>query len=423
MDKRRSQGRHLFTGEIVLYVLLLLVLVVGLSSAAFGAGNGPAKIKVGAGLSLTGMVSSGGKDIEIAYKIAVSHINGAGGVYVKEFDKKIPIELIVYDSESSPPKLTSRLEKLVTVDKVDALLGDYTSFMAIAGAPIAEKYKIPWVGGTCNVESLFEAKYTCSYCIGLDAKAQIQSFFAALDRLPEADRPTKFADFQLQNDWGLDCAKYLKELCEGSGGKRKLVYVGKYAMEGNDFSSIIMEAKAAGADAIWGVPMPDQAVKMLQQMKQLRYSPKAICFIRGPDLGNFWEIMGEDTNYVMADGAFIPSFTYPKAQDLARDWKKQAPKVEIGGPAGLGYASVQVLADAIERAGTLKKEAVIKALTETDLVTVTGRVQFVKNGGGRSIVPLALMQWQNGNREEVVSPKEQITAPVLILKPWDQRQK
>jgi hypothetical protein len=79
------------------------------------------------------------------------------------------------------------------------------------------------------------------------------------------------------------------------------------------------------------------------------------------------------------------------------------------------------LADAIERAGTLDKETVIKAIADTDLVTVIGRVRFVKGGGGRSKVSLSLMQWQNGKREEVVSPPDQITAPVLVLTPWDKR--
>jgi hypothetical protein len=58
------------------------------------------------------------------------------------------------------------------------------------------------------------------------------------------------------------------------------------------------------------------------------------------------------------------------------------------------------VADAIERAGTLNKKAVIKAIADTDLVTVIGRVGFVKGVGGRSIVSLSLMQWQNGKREE-----------------------
>jgi branched-chain amino acid transport system substrate-binding protein len=421
MEKTKNQALFIVIVVVCSLLSLSLFAPMVLEQPAALAADAPKTIKVGTGISLTGIVAAGGKDMLTAYNIAIKDINDEGGVFLKEFNKKTPIELIAYDSESNPTKLVQRLEKLISVDKVDALLGDFSSFMAIAGAPIAEKHRVPLVAGTCNVESLFDQKYLCSYCIGLDARSQILSFLAALDRIPENQRPTKIADFQLQTDWGVDCGKALKELCDKGERGYKLVYVGKYTVQTNDFTSLLMEARAAGADAIWGVPMPDQSVTMIRQMKQLNYSPKAVCLIRGPDLGNFWEIMGEDASYIMADGEFIPSFTYPKAQDFVRDWKRDAPGVAVGGPGGLAYAAVQILANGIERAGTLNKEAVIKAIADTNLVTVVGRVRFVKNGGGRSIVPLSLMQWQKGVREEVVSPPDQITASVLILKPWDKR--
>src|SRR5512135_813544 len=64
----------------------------------------PPTIKVGAVISLTGAMASGGKDLRPGYEIAVRHINDAGGVFVKEYNKKIPIELIILDDESDAVK-------------------------------------------------------------------------------------------------------------------------------------------------------------------------------------------------------------------------------------------------------------------------------------------------------------------------------
>lgn len=381
----------------------------------------PSTIKFGASMAQTGPVAAGGQDMAIAYKVAIDHVNKAGGIYVKEFDKKIPVQLIMYDSESDPGKLTARHENLITVEKVDVMLGDYTSFLASASWPIAEKYKMPCVAGTCNVESLFDSKFQYSFCIGLDAPGQIRAFLSALDQLPEKDRPKKIGDMQQQTDWGLDCAKFLEEECSKPGSPYQLAYVGKYSMMDQDFSSIILEAKNAGCDALWGVPMPDQAIAMIRQMKELNYTPKAVCFIRGPDLGNFYDIMGPDAEGMMSDGEFLPTFTYPMVKEFTESLKVVAPDLKPGGPAGMAYAAVQIMANAIERAGTLNKEAIKNAVAATDMITVIGPVKFIKDGGGRSITSTNLMQWQDGVRKLVVGPKDQVNASVKVLVPWNQR--
>jgi len=59
------------------------------------AAEAPATIKLGAVIALTGAMASGGKDVRAGYEIAIKHINDAGGVFVKEYNKKLPLELII----------------------------------------------------------------------------------------------------------------------------------------------------------------------------------------------------------------------------------------------------------------------------------------------------------------------------------------
>src|SRR5438094_8615625 len=109
--------------------LLLVLAAFCLVLAACGAPGTatPDKIAVGAVVPLTGRYAAGGEQIKNGYELAVEAINGAGGVDVKEFGKKIPLKLVIQDDESDPTKTVQRLETLYTSDQVLAYLGGFGS--------------------------------------------------------------------------------------------------------------------------------------------------------------------------------------------------------------------------------------------------------------------------------------------------------
>ena len=106
----------------------------------------PAAIEIGASIPLTGKFGSLGTQVKPGYEYAVKDINAAGGVYVKEYDKKIPLKLTIYDDESDPTKAVSKLETLFSDQKVVAYLGGAGSDMHVATTAIAEKNKVPYLG-------------------------------------------------------------------------------------------------------------------------------------------------------------------------------------------------------------------------------------------------------------------------------------
>ncbi len=405
------KGRFGILAGIVCFSLCLMPFMVGQSRA-----EAPASIKVGASIALTGKFAGGGVDVADGYKIAMKHINENGGIYVKEYDKKIPIEIIIYDDESDPNKTVARLEKLHSIDKVAAYLGGFSSAMNTAGLAIAEKNKVPWVGVTIAAEGVFSQgfKYTFAPC--MFSFMEVTAFFDALDSLPKDQRPKKIANFELQSDWGIECGKYLKKF--GAERGYEIALTEKYAGGTSDFSSLIMAAKTAGCDAVFSVPTPPQSMTLIKQMKELNYAPPVTCFIRGPDLSSYWEVMGKDANYILTCGEWTADMKYPGNEKLVTDFRAEKNKEIIGMQVGCGYGAVQVLADAIERAGTLKRDAIRDALTKTDLMTVRGRVTFDERNIG--LVPYSLCQWQNGKLEVVTNP-DYTTAKVLPAPPWDQR--
>jgi len=101
------------------------------------------EILIGAINSMTGPEAMVGTEHRWAYQLAVDDINAAGGVYVKELGKKLPMRLIVVDDKSSIPDAAAGVEKLIKLEKVDFILGSVSSELNVSGYSVAEKYKKP----------------------------------------------------------------------------------------------------------------------------------------------------------------------------------------------------------------------------------------------------------------------------------------
>jgi ABC-type branched-subunit amino acid transport system substrate-binding protein len=117
------------------------------------------KIVFGQAVSLSGPLASGNAAASSPYyDLWVKDVNAAGGIYVKEYGKKLPVELIIYDDKSDVGTMTKLLEKLIVEDKVDFILPPWGTGMLFAAATIAQKYNYILVGGAWNEKSSAGAK-------------------------------------------------------------------------------------------------------------------------------------------------------------------------------------------------------------------------------------------------------------------------
>jgi branched-chain amino acid transport system substrate-binding protein len=120
-----------------------------LATAIFGAGCGVAnaadEIVLGAAVSLTGKYSVNGKNTQDGYNLAVKVINDKGGIKVG--DKQYKLKVVYYDDESTSARGAQLVERLIDQDKVNFILGPYSSALTKAIAPITEKYRVPMVEG------------------------------------------------------------------------------------------------------------------------------------------------------------------------------------------------------------------------------------------------------------------------------------
>jgi branched-chain amino acid transport system substrate-binding protein len=142
-------------------------------------------------------------------------------------------------------------------------------------------------------------------------------------------------------------------------------------------------------------------------------------FIRGPDVSTYGDALGKDANYVVSDGNWDERMRYPGNDRVVKDYRAKYPNVSsIGIPVGCSYAALQILAKAIEMAGTLDREKLRNTIGKVEMMTVRGPIKFRENGS--AIIKYGWRQWFNG-KNVLIWPKDVAVGEFLLAPPWDKR--
>src|SRR4051812_12369051 len=264
------------------WMLVLALLALPLPAAA-------QTVKLGAVVPLTGRYGPGGAQVRAGYEIAVEHINAGGGG--TGGNRRLPPQPVVLDDESDATKTVARLETLAA-QQVVAYLGGFGSDLHAAAASVAEKNRIPYLGIAFALNKIHQQgfKYLFSpFWKSPDIGRHTQGL---LSLIPAADRPKTVAVFQEKTDWGAEMAAAWTEAGKAAG--YKVVVHGEYAPGAKDFSDLILKAKAARTDAVFGVPTPPDGMTIVRQMKELGYTPKLTVLIRAPDSAPWTKNLGKD---------------------------------------------------------------------------------------------------------------------------------
>jgi branched-chain amino acid transport system substrate-binding protein len=382
--------------------IILVLLSMNLGLLVFGSKGIAQTVKVGAVVPLTGRYAALGAQVRAGYEIGVEQTNAAGGVTIG--GKKMPIELTMLDDESDPTKTVARLETLATQGVV-AYLGGAGSDLHAAAASIGDKNKIPYLGIAFALNSIHKQGLRYLFSPFPKSPDLTKETFVFLDALiPAPQRPRKVALILERTDWGKEMGSLWESFAKQN--KYDLVASGEYAPGAKDFSDLILKAKTAGAEAVFTVPSPPDGMTMVKQMKELDFSPKASIFIRASDPPVWSQNLGKDGDYVLLSPGWHFAARYPKVAELNEAYQKlfKRPADPLVGPA---YACVQILADALPRAGALDRDKLRDAVAATNMMTVVGPVRFRSDGTGE--VTVFFQQWLKG-KQELIWPKEFATA-------------
>jgi len=406
----------------VLVILLVVGLIFSLVSMGVLAQERPV-IKLGCAVALTGRLARGAACYVESYNLAVDYINSHGGVKIG--NTTYNFEIIYYDDASDPSASATLVEKLVTQDHVNFLIGPYTSGITFADSAIAEKYQIPMITAAGASENIYSRGF--KYVFGLLSPAG--RYFAPIFKMCTDVRltetftplPSKVALLYADGKFDISCAEGTKKMIEEKYPQFQLVLYEKYTVGQTDFTTLLTKVKNSGADILLNSGHETETLAIVQQLEELRANLNIVAFTIGTTYPDFREVLGADANYFYGTPNWAAEirFTDPIFESTA-DYVKLHTNTYSYTPnyhTSAGTAILEIYKLAIEKAGTLNSKAVRDEIAAFDQELQFGHVSFMDNGQiSRDTV---LIQIQN-NEIVLVYPSEN-PSPLYPMPHWSER--
>jgi branched-chain amino acid transport system substrate-binding protein len=410
MVKQIKKGR--WFGGLMVGVGIILCAYIGISFAAD-------EVKIGASISLSGKLTREGNGLKEGYEFWADFVNEKGGIEVG--GKKYKVQMIYYDDESNPQRAAKLTEKLITEDKVNFILGPYSSGIAIATSGISERYRYVTILPLANSDKIYMTGY--KYVFGVLPVAS-KDMVPIMDLcLKQSPKPTRLAVIAANSVYPIMVADGLREYSKTAGVE--LVYFEKFPDDTSDLSSMLSVVKSKNPDLLFEAGYYEHSIMINRQLKDLGWTPKSLAYSVGPQLPEFAETLKKDGEGAMAVAYWHRALQYKdpifgSAQEYAELMKKKYGKYPIHVHAD-GTAAGLLLQRALKDAGSLDQEKIRNALLKLEMKdTIVGPIKFDNNG--RNIwASTAVIQVQ-GIDQKVVYPEKAANAKFLYpLTPWSQR--
>lgn len=383
------------------------------------------KIVVGHPACLSGSQAKAGEQAINGIKAIVDWVNTTrGGVAVG--GKKLMLEYKYYDCESKKEQVTSLLEKLITVDKVNFTIAPYSSGLTLAGAPIADKFRIIYMDHGGASDTIFKQGYEyIVQTIGPGTRYHV----GTLEMLSKAAPKDKRLALAYKDD------EFARSVMEGAKENAprlgyEIVFERTYPKDVSDLTPLLSDLKASNPDVIIGGGHFPDGQLFARQLADLNIKPKALSLIAAVTLPAFKDALGGLANGTMGPShwEYGVTFSKEKAEKAGETWigpsqdefvalfKKAAGKDLMpeyhGAEAG---ASILALVLGVEKADSLDSDKVRKALGELKFTSFYGGWDVDETGKqiGHSMIDA---QWQNGELK-IVWPPDAATGNLIYPKP------
>ena len=385
---------------------VLLALSVAAAGAPVGAqGSGP--IRLGASLSLTGTYAKLGRNQHEGYKLCERDLNAKGGLLGRK------VEFVVYDDQSAPPTAVRLYEKLITEDKVDGVMGPYSSPVTEAAANVTEKYKKVMVSPLAATTSIFRKGRKYIFMVISPAEGYLEGLVdiaakRGLKTVAVVNEDTLFSKAAAAG--AVEHAK-----------KRGLqvVYQEAYPKGNTDFSALLTKVRSLNPDVIAAATYFDDAVALTRQMKELAVNPRMYGVTVGGDLPEFYDTLKQNAEYIYGATQWEPALPYPGQKEFLAAYTKKF-KHEPSYHAAAGYAGCLIYGEAVKRAGTLDADKVREQLLKMEIKTAFGDYK-VEPDGFQVAHKMVMLQWQDGKRV-VVWPDDLASGKMRYPTPeWGKR--
>lgn len=369
-------------------------------------------VKIGYAISKTGP-NAGGAGITTLpnYQLWVKEVNDAGGLELPD-GKRLPIEVIEYDDRSSAEEVVRSIERLATQDKVDFILPPWGTGFNLAVAPLFDRFGYPQLAVSAVTDKApeFVRRWKKSFWLLGGGSDYTDALAGLLTKAHgEGKINNKIAMISVADGFGIDLVTAARPSFKEAAFD--VVYDVTYPAGTTDFTPMINEAAASGADTFVAFSYPPETFAITQQAQVAKFSPKVLYLGVGTGFPDYGAKNGANAEGIMSLGGIDPK------NEANAAYRKRHEEVIGKAPDLWGsvvtYASLQMLEQAIKRRG-LDRDAVSEELSTGTFETALGEVKLEDNQlrklwfGG---------QWQNGQFVAVAPVEREGAVPAILPKP------
>jgi branched-chain amino acid transport system substrate-binding protein len=375
-----------------------------------------------------------GKEAHKAVQIAVSEINARGGVNVggtKRLLKVAATDLRDAAPGVPVPEALLGLEKIILEKKPAAIVvGPFRSEALIAGMDIIAKYKVPMLGtiamspGSEKKVKADPEKYKYIFRTCLNAVHLVKYLAGNMALINKEFGFNKVFVMHQDVAWARATAGFVKKMYFDKAGW-EILGMEAYPTGTSDFSSALMKARAKGAQVIMVIfDMPQSGI-LVKQWKSMKVPALMAGFISPLAGSDAWKTfngkIGGVMNSIFELGSAIYSPKVPKSKEFYEKYKNTFGKAIQGGHGiAPAYESVYILAEAIERAGSLDPDAIVAELKKTDRNGVMGRIRY--DEGNQAVYGTdpnenaigLVFQWTDDGQRKIVFPAAVAEAKIQL---------
>ena len=404
---------------------LTLASVAALLAACGGSstGNSPttgSTLVFGAAVSLTGAQSKEGGLTKQGYDLWLDWINQRGGIVVNNV--KHPVQIKYEDDQSDPNLSATLVQKLITDEKAQFILGPYGSAATATDAIIAEKNGIPMVEANGAAQSIFNKGYKFTFGVLSPANKYLTGVLDMAATLNP--KPTTIALLAANDNFSVEVAKAVEAYAPSVG--MQVVFSKQYPAAAPDVSGLVSLAKATNPDILMNSGHLAEAISINKAAKQLGLNAKILAYSVGPSTPDFISALGADANYVVDCSQWTPQVKYKptfylSVSDYVKAYEQkynssQPPDYHVAE----STAACLAFQKAMENAGSLDPTKVRDALVSLDVMTFFGEIKF-DSRGINTYKPMVVEQIQGGTHYTVFPADVANGQPQYPTPPWSSR--
>ncbi len=367
-------------------------------------------VVVGGTLGLTGAFAGPSAEYKAVYDRWLAQVNKAGGLLGR------PVKMIIYNDESTPTTAQALYNRLIDQDHADLLLAPYTTLVGGAIVPIVlSHHMMLFNGGFVGINIFDHARGWVVGTYTYQEPDYPRGIFELIKTLPAAQQPKRVAILTSQNPFTV----VAREGFRGQGGAVNLAKAAgmtvvvdeQYPPATTDFSGLIQKAKAANADLLIELGLPNDELQVARTVKQQDYKPPMFC-ICGSQMTTLpaWPKLGDAAEGVMGTTVAWPNQPFPGLADLAEFFKSRGYQA-LPTYGVVSQAILEVMTQAVNGAKTLDQEKLKNYIQSATFNTVAGDIKYQSNG--TPVYREVILQFLH-DKNEVVWPQEYRTAAPVV---------